>query len=337
MAPCAMGRFFVLLRCAEKPAARGMKRKHPISLVVHGGAWDIPGPFAADHKAGVLKALRLGWEVLQDGGTAVDAVEHSIMAMEDDETFNAGRGSCLNAAGEVECDAIMMSGRSLRAGAVGAVQSVVHPISLARAIMEKSEHVLLVGLGASRFAKEHRIRLCPPDELIIEREIARWRQSQSSAKESTKRRSEKSVRSLPREGAPADTVGAVALDSSGDLASGNSTGGTPNKYPGRIGDSALLGSGTYADNAVGAAASTGWGEGIMRVLLAKSVIDRMAIRPDDVERAVKDGIALLKKRTGGQGGVIALSASGGVAIAYSTPRMARAYFTSSMKSPVAAV
>ena len=307
-----------------------MKQKRPISLIIHGGAWDIPPALSAVHKAGMLKSLKLGWEILQDGGTSVDAVEQSISVMEDDETFNAGRGSCLNSAGEVECDASIMSGRALRAGAVGAVQGIVHPISLARAVMEKSEHLLLVGLGAARFAKEHKIRQCHPDELIVDREIDRWRRSQGESKRH-------GTKSSPAKESPGDTVGAVALDAHGSLAAGNSTGGTPGKYPGRIGDSSLLGSGMYADNEVGGAASSGWGEGIIRVLLAKSVIDRLAVRPGDPQSAAEDAIALLKKRTGGEGGVIALSASGAVAVAYNTPHMARAYITSSMKSPFASV
>jgi len=307
-----------------------MKQKHPISLVIHGGAWDIPPALSAAHKAGMLKALKLGWDVLQDGGTSLDAVEESISAMEDDETFNAGRGSCLNSAGEVECDASIMSGKALHAGAVGSVQGIVHPISLARAVMEKSEHLLLVGLGAGRFAKEHKIRQCHPDELIVDREIERWRRFQGESKKH-------GASSSSAEDSPGDTVGAVALDAQGALAAGSSTGGAPGKYPGRIGDSSLLGSGVYADNEIGGAASSGRGEGIIRVLLAKSVIDRLALHPEDPEKAAKDAIALLNKRTGGKGGIIALGASGTVAVAYNTPHMARAYMTSLMKSPFASV
>jgi beta-aspartyl-peptidase (threonine type) len=309
-----------------------MKRQRPVSLVVHGGAWDIPDDQADAHRTGVLNALKAGWEVLKDGGTAVEAVERSIIVMENDDTFNAGRGSSLNAAGEIELDASIMEGGTLRAGAVAAVQNVAHPITVARAIMEKTGNVLLVGLGATRFAKEHGIATCGQDALITGREIARWREAQASGGGKPVRRKGTPVRS-----SPGDTVGAVALDAEGTIASGTSTGGTPNKPQGRVGDSALIGCGTYADNTIGGVSSTGWGEAIIRVVMAKSVIDLMRSNGDDPEPAAKEAIALLKKRTGGQGGVIVLNASGGVGIAFNTPRMSRAFITSSSTGPIAAV
>jgi beta-aspartyl-peptidase (threonine type) len=309
-----------------------MKRQRPVSLVVHGGAWNIPGDQAEAHRKGVLNALKAGWEILKDGGTAVDAVERSIIVMENDETFNAGRGSALDAAGEIGLDASMMEGGTLRAGAVAAVQNIANPISVARAIMEKSDTVLLVGLGATRFAKEHGIATCGQDALITGREIARWREAQASGKGTPVRR-----KGAPRSPSPGDTVGAVALDAKGTIASGTSTGGTPNRPQGRVGDSALIGCGTYADNSLGGVSSTGWGEAIIRVVMAKSVIEMMQSNGDDPERAAKDAIAVLKKRTGGEGGVIVLSASGGVGIAFNAPRMARAFITSSSKGPIAAV
>ena len=309
-----------------------MKRQNPVSLVVHGGAWNIPDDQADAHRAGVLSALKAGWEILKDGGTAVDAVERSIIVMENDDTFNAGHGSVLDAAGEIELDASIMEGGTLRAGAVAALQNVANPISAARAIMEESDSVLLVGLGAMRFAKEHGIATCGQDALITGREIARWREAQASGTGTAARR-----KGAPGRSSPGDSVGAVALDAKGTIAAGTSTGGTPNKHQGRVGDSALIGCGTYADNAVGGVSSTGWGEALIRVVMAKSVIDMMQSNGDDPERAAKDAIAALKKRTGGQGGVIVLGASGGVGIAFNTPRMARAYITSSIKGPIAAV
>ena len=309
-----------------------MKRQNPVSLVVHGGAWNIPDDQVDAHRAGVLGALKAGWEVLNDGGTAVEAVERSIIVMENDDTFNAGRGSALDAAGEIALDASIMEGAKLRAGAVAAVQNVANPISVARAIMEKSDTVLLVGLGATRFAKEHGIATCGQDALITGRAIALWREAQASGAGAPARR-----KGVPARSSPGDTVGAVALDSKGTIASGTSTGGTPNKHQGRVGDSALIGCGTYADNAVGGVSSTGWGEALIRVVMAKSVIDMMQSNGNDPERAAKDAIAALKKRTGGQGGVIVLGASGGVGIAFNEPRMARAYITSSIKGPIAAV
>ena len=305
-----------------------MKRARATSLVVHGGAWNIPEDIVEAHRKGVLHALTVGWEVLRDRGSAVEAVEQAIIAMEDDETFDAGRGSFLNEAGEIELDASIMNGRTFRAGAVAGVQNIEHPISLARAIMEKSGNVLLVGRGAVRFAKEHRIPTCGQDELIIGREILRWRESHAAGAKPSSRRG------MWTRG---DTVGAVALDAAGNIASGTSTGGTPNKHPGRVGDSALIGCGTYADNAIGGASATGWGEAIISVVLAKSVVDAIARDEGDPEAAAKEGITLLKRKTAGYGGVITVSRTGDVGIAYNTSRMARAYITSSMKSPIAAV
>jgi len=310
-----------------------MKRQRPVSLVVHGGAWNIPEDETEAHRRGVLSGLKAGWELLRDGGTAVEAVERSITVMENDDTFNAGRGSALNAAGEIELDASIMEGETLRAGAVAALQNIANPISVARAIMEKSDAVLLVGLGAMRFAKERGIPTCGQDALITMREIARWRTSQASGEQTPVRRRKTGV----RPSSPGDTVGAVALDAEGRIASGTSTGGTPNKQPGRVGDSSLIGCGTYADNSVGGVSATGWGEGIIRVVMAKSLIDMLRVNGDDPEQAAKDAIALLKKRTGGHGGVIVLNAGGRVGIAYNTPRMARAYITSSARGPIAAV
>ncbi len=309
-----------------------MKRQRPVSLVVHGGAWNIPDDEADAHRRGVLNALKAGWDLLRDGGTAVEAVERSINVMENDETFNAGRGSVLNAAGEIELDASIMEGKGLRAGGVAAVQNIANPISVARVIMEKSDIVLLVGLGATRFAKEHGIATCGQDALITGREISRWREAQASGTATPVSR-----KKAPGRSAPGGTVGAVALDADGTIASGTSTGGTPNKHQGRVGDSSLIGCGTYADNEIGGVSSTGGGEAIIRVVMAKSVIDMMRSNGDDPEQAAKDAIALLKKRTGGEGGVIVLNASGGVGTAFNTPRMARAFITSSIKGPIAAV
>jgi len=310
-----------------------MKRSRTLALVVHGGAWDIPDEMVEAHRKGVSKALKRGWDVLQDGGSAVDAVEEAVIVMEDDDTFDAGRGSFLNAAGEIELDASIMSGKGLRAGAVAAVQNVVHPISLARVVMEKSEHILLVGLGATRFAKEHKVATCGMDDLIIGREVERWRASQRAGKN----KGGGTIEGFRRKEGPGDTVGAVALDAGGNLASGTSTGGTPNKYPGRVGDSPLIGCGTYADNDIGSVSTTGWGEGMIKVVMAKGVIDLMARNGEDPEAAAKEGIAILKRKAGGYGGVIALSRHGKIGLSFNTPRMARACMSSAMKSPIAAV
>ncbi len=302
-----------------------------ISLLVHGGAWEIPDDAVAAHRRGVLKAVKAGWTVLSGGGGAADAVERAVMAMEDDETFNAGRGSVLNAAGEIEMDASMMEGKTFRAGAVAALQHIAHPVSVARLIMEKSEHVLLVGLGAARFAREHGISPGGKDDLITGEQLARWRQAQEEPRTSAGRKS-------PRKGQRGhDTVGAVALDRRGHIVAAASTGGTPNKYPGRVGDSPLVGCGVYADDNIGGAVATGEGEHIIRVVLVKFVIDAMERNGGDPEAAARAGIEILGRKVQGRGGIIVLNKNGQISVACNTSRMARAYMTSGMKSPAAYV
>lgn len=301
-----------------------------LALAVHGGAWDIPDDLVDLHRDGVHRAVKAGWSVLARGGSAVDAVETAIIIMEDDETFDAGRGSFINQAGEVELDASIMNGKTFRAGAIAAVQNVKNPISLARKIMEESEHILLVGIGASRFAREHGIATCRPDDLITNRELDRWRETQGKKRVATRE-------VFRRKKLPVDTVGAVALDAAGVIASGTSTGGTPNKYPGRVGDSPLIGCGTYADSGVGGVSTTGWGESMIKVVMAKSVIDFMERNGGDPEAAAIDGIRILERKVDGYGGVIAVSKTGRIGISYNTPRMARAYMANDMQKPMAFV
>jgi beta-aspartyl-peptidase (threonine type) len=300
-----------------------------ISFIVHGGAWDIPDDLVEAHRNGVSQALAIGWKILSEGGSAVDAVEKAINYMEDDPTFDAGRGSFVNAVGEIELDASIMNGTTFRAGAIAAVQNIRYPISLARVIMDKSEHILLAGMGAVRFGREHGILQCKNDELLVGRELERWRQLQSKQKFSTK--------DAFRKKTPQDTVGAVALDKNGVVVSGTSTGGTPNKYPGRVGDSPLIGCGTYADSSIGGASCTGWGEAIIKVVLAKTVIDMLEHNGGNVVIGAQQSIQRLEKKAEGFGGVIVLNSKGIPAIAYNTPRMARAYRTSEMKSDVVEV
>ncbi len=299
-----------------------------ISLIVHGGAWNIPDAMLDAHRKGCSNALQTGWSVLKSGGTAVEAVEQAIRCLEDDGTFDAGRGSHFNANGEVELDASIMDGKTFRCGAVGAVHKVRNPISLARKIMEESEHILLVGTGAEEFASEHGMSLCDPRELQHVREVNVWNSIKENHAFSTKQ---------PFGNVPSDTVGAVALDANGNICAGTSTGGTLNKHPGRVGDSPLIGCGTYADNAVGGVSTTGWGEGMIKVVMAKTVIDFMEMHRGNSKEAAELGIRHLKKKVDGLGGVIVLNMKGEFGVAFNTPRMARAYMSSEMSEPVVAV
>ncbi|MBS4029582.1 MAG: isoaspartyl peptidase/L-asparaginase [Ignavibacteriales bacterium] len=307
-----------------------MKRKSTYpALVIHGGAWDIPDDAVDAHYRGIQKALKVGWAILKKGGSSVDAVEESIIILENDSTFDAGRGSFLNSLGEIELDASIMNGKTFRAGAVAAVKNIQNPISLSRLIMEKSEHILLTGLGANRFAKEHKVPFCKMEDLLLDRELQRWLKLQKEPDYSTKDAFRMKQRKLP-----SGTVGAVAMDKAGVICAGTSTGGTPNKYPGRVGDSPLIGCGTYADSSVGGVSTTGWGEAMIKVVMAKTVIDIMEQNGGDPEDAAKKGITILDKKAAGFGGVIVLNKKGHIGIAYNTPRMARAYITSAMKNPV---
>jgi beta-aspartyl-peptidase (threonine type) len=300
-----------------------------IALIVHGGAWDIPDDIVEPHRKGCLQALNAGWETLRSGGSSVDAVERTIRVLEDDPVFDAGRGSHLNALGEIELDASIMNGTTFRCGAVAAVQNIRNPITLARKVMEESEHILLVGKGAVRFARENGIPQCSQSDLLVGRELERWRELQRRKKYSTKEPFQKKFAS--------DTVGAVALDRHGVICAGTSTGGTPNKYPGRVGDSPLIGCGTYADSSIGGVSTTGWGEAMIKVVLAKTVIDYMQLNGGNPQTAAERGIETLKRKADGDGGVIVLTPRGDFGIAFNTPRMARAYINETMDSPVVAV
>lgn len=286
----------------------------PLSLIVHGGAWDIPDNEVEEHRTGCQRALDAGWRVLAQGGAALDAVEAAVRVLEDEPVFDAGVGSVLNQDGIVELDAALMDGQTLRFGAVAAVQRVRYPITLARRVLE-SHVALLVGQGAERFAEASGIPFCDPTDLVVDRERQRWEQLRNRAEA----RTQDSFMSYP-----GDTVGAVALDHTGNLAAATSTGGTPNKLPGRVGDSPLVGCGLYADNQTGGCSSTGWGESIIKVLLAKTATDLIG-RGQEPMTAAREAIDILAQRVGGLGGCILLDGQGRPGLAYNTPRMAYAY------------
>jgi beta-aspartyl-peptidase (threonine type) len=275
------------------------------------------------HLNGVRNAMLAGWGVLKRGGPALDAVEEAVVAMEDDETFDAGRGSFLNRDGKVQLDAFIMDGATLRGGGVGCVERIANPIRAARKILSDSPHVYFVAEGAERFAAEHGIALCRNQDLIIPREVARLREFQARTADA---RTDLFAPTISH-----DTVGAVALDGDGNIAAATSTGGTLNKAPGRLGDSSLIGCGCYADNQTAAASTTGWGEPIMKLVLAKWAADRVATGSLP-EWVAAEAINYLKDRVDGHGGMILLDARGRFGIAHNTPRMAWALKTSKHES-----
>jgi len=267
---------------------------------------------------GVRNAAAAGWRVLERGGSALDAVEETVVVLEDDETFDAGRGSFLNRDGKVQLDAFIMDGATLRGGGVGCVERLRNPVRAARKILSDSTHVYYVAEGAERFAAENGIELCRNEDLVIPREVERLRAYQAQG--------ETHASHLFAPEISHDTVGAVALDCDGNIAASTSTGGTLNKDPGRLGDSSLIGCGCYADNTSAAASTTGWGEPIMKLVLAKWAADRVAAG-NMPQWVAQEAMNYLKQRLDGHGGIILLDAQGRFGIAHNTPRMAWAIRT----------
>ena len=287
------------------------------SLIVHGGAWDIPDEAVRACQEGCRAALEAGWRTLCAGGSALEAVEAAVVALEDDPVFDAGYGSHLNADGMVECDAIVMDGGTLRAGAAAGLKRVRNPIRLARRIWEACPHMMLVAEGAERFAERSGLALCDPAELVSEAE-----------RQAFLRCSQDTHAARHHRGHEQGTVGAVAMDRDGRLFAATSTGGTCCKLPGRVGDSPLIGCGCYADAEAGAVSSTGYGEAIMKVVLAKAAVEFLRRVPPgeaaaaQAQQAAKDAVELLARRGGGTGGLILLDRDGRPAWAFNTPRMA---------------
>jgi L-asparaginase / beta-aspartyl-peptidase len=297
-------------------------------LIVHGGAWAMPDDMVDAHIRGVRNALAAGWRVLERGGPALDAIEEAVVIMEDDETFDAGRGSFLNRDGKVQLDALIMDGSTLRAGGVGCVEHLRNPVRAARKILSESPHVYFVGEGAEKFAAEHGVALCKNEDLIVPREIEHLRryQAELAQRDESQDGNDLFAPSVHDASISHDTVGAVALDRNGNIAAATSTGGTLNKAPGRLGDSSLIGCGCYADNESAAASTTGWGEPIMKLVLAKWTADRV-MTGNLPEWAAQEAMNYLKQRVNGHGGIIVLDREGHIGIAHNTPRMAFAYKT----------
>jgi beta-aspartyl-peptidase (threonine type) len=284
----------------------GVERRPAWAIIVHGGAKEIVPEQEEVNRAGCLTALAAGRALLERDGTAVAAVEAALRVLEDDPTFNAGYGSVLNAADEVEMDAAVMDGRTLDVGAVAGIKGVRHPVSVAGLLLGEGP-TLLVGDGARAFAAERGAELCDPAAMITPAQTA----------------------CEARRGH--DTVGCIALDTAGNLAAGTSTGGLQGTLPGRVGDSPLPGCGFYADNAVGAAAFSGDGEGIARTLLVARVMQALEAgrKPQD---AVHGSLAQLG-RVGGEAGGITLDPQGRIGFAHNSSHFVVAWMSDSMGAP----
>lgn len=280
------------------------------SILVHGGAGDVSAEHLPRHVEGCERAAAAGAAVLAAGGSALDAVQRAVEVLEDDASFNAGTGACLNEDGAIELDASIMDGTTLQAGGVCALAPFKNPIAIARRVMDASSHVLLAGEGAARFALEQGFVRADPSSMITD--LARARLAAAQAKQTT-------------EGWAGGTVGAVARDASGRVAAATSTGGMVNKRAGRVGDSPIVGAGTYADDATAACSTTGHGEAMIRVCLAKTTSD--AARTDGAEHAARASLAMMHARTSGTGGVILAARDGSLGLARTTRTMSWAAVT----------
>jgi beta-aspartyl-peptidase (threonine type) len=298
------------------------------AIVVHAGAWAIPEDERASHRDGCMTAIRLGWASLEKGTSAVNAVVETVSALEDDDRLNAGTGSVLNRDGIVELDAGIMCGTDLSVGGVAAIRNRQNPIQAANAVRQTS-HVLLCGPGAESFLDECGVPTCDPARLVVSREVARldaWRQRTDGDDHGV---------DFGKPGAgPGDTVGAIAIDTNGRIAVAVSTGGICGKRSGRIGDTPVPGAGYYADNALGGAVCTGWGESLLRMGAARRAVEHLR------EYAAQDAAWLvireLEERFGGKGGLIVIGRDGSIGFSYNTPQMAVAYMDAEIIDPVIA-
>jgi beta-aspartyl-peptidase (threonine type) len=267
--------------------------KNP-AIIVHGGCGRVDESSLSARADGAKEAADAGWKTLQQGGSAIDAVEAAVVVLENNPLFNAGRGSVLNLDGRVEMDASIMDGSTRAAGAVAGVTGVLNPIRLARRVMEASPHVMLIGDGADRFARAQGFAACAPEELVAEYRRKEWEQEHG-------------------------TVGAVACDRNGHLAAATSTGGMKGKLPGRVGDSPIIGAGTYADARV-AISCTGNGEHIIRMTLAR-LVAFLYERCSNPEQAAQEALSQLEQELGGEVGLIVADSRGKTAFVKNSRHM----------------
>lgn len=316
------------------PAARAQSTKGNIMFVIHGGAGTITRKnmspeMEQQYRAEMEKALRVGHEILAKGGSALDAVEAAVRLMEDSPLFNAGKGAVFTHEGKNELDASIMDGRTLKAGAVAGVTIIRNPISAARAVMEKSKHVMMAGRGAELFATKMGLEIVDPSYFWTER---RWKALQKELLDEQEKQREQKPKAevVPSRPSLADekkfgTVGALALDQNGNLAAGTSTGGMTNKMYGRIGDSPIIGAGTFADNRSCAVSATGDGEYFIRLGVARDIAALVSYRGLTVKQAADEVIHDKLEKLGGKGGVIALDARGNVAMPFNSEGMYRGW------------
>ena len=312
-------------RAATTPAQSTSMKKNHFGLVIHGGAGTIERSKMTpareqEYHAALERSLRAGFEILQRGGSSLEAVEASVRVLEDDPHFNAGRGAVFTSEGMNELDAAIMDGKTLKAGAVASVKHIKNPISLARLVMEKSSHVMLDCAGAEAFAREQGVEMVDQKYFFTQERWDAWQRVKDAEKKGGVGGNKFIISDQDRHG----TVGAVACDQNGNLAAATSTGGTTNKLPGRIGDSPVIGAGTYANNDTCAVSATGDGEYFIRSVAAHDVaalIEYRGAKLPDAAQAVIDKI----QKLGGTGGLIAIDRNGEMALPFNTNGMYRGH------------
>ncbi len=314
---------------AETLHAEEVTQQPTFGLVIHGGAGTIlrknmtPEKEAA-YKEVLEQAVRVGHEILKNGGSSLDAVEKTINVLEDSPLFNAGKGAVFTNEGKNELDASIMDGKTLNAGAIAGVTTVKNPINLARAVMEKSEHVMFAREGAEFFAKQQGIELVDPSYFYTESRMKSLERALEREKIELDHDDQSSFYDPDIKDSKFGTVGCAALDTNGNLAAGTSTGGMTNKRWGRVGDAPIIGAGTYANNATCAVSSTGWGEYFMRGIVAYDIAAMMDYKEISLQEAAAEVIQKKLTDLGGTGGIIAIDHQGNVAMEFNTAGMYRA-------------
>jgi L-asparaginase / beta-aspartyl-peptidase len=305
-----------------------------ITLVIHGGAGTITKANMTPEKEKAYKevlnqALKTGYAILEKGGSSLDAVEATVRVMEDSPLFNAGKGAVFTNEGKNELDAAIMDGKTGKAGAVASLTTVRNPITAARAVMEQSEHVMLIGQGAEKFAKEKGLEIVDPSYFRTETRYQQLQKLKEKEGEKTKLDHDSSGTSSTEnifvEGEKFGTVGAVALDAYGNLAAATSTGGMTNKRYGRVGDVPIIGAGTYADNNTCAVSATGHGEYFIRSVVAHDIAALMEYKGYSLKKAADEVVMKKLVKRGGEGGVIAVDKDGNVAMPFNSAGMYRGY------------
>lgn len=330
--PCPNGAFLIpwilLLAFTGEASAQAGASGARCRLVIHGGAGTISRnqmstELEKEYRDKLLEALNAGYEILQKDGSSLDAVERVITMLEDSPLFNAGKGAVFTHEGTNELDASIMDGKTLKAGSVAAVKHIKNPITLARMVMERSPHVMLVGEGAEAFAKAHGMELVSPDYFYTQKRSDQLQK----AKQQEQKDSSAGGRGLPADSSNRKhgTVGCVALDRMGNLAAGTSTGGTTNKRFGRVGDSPIIGAGTYANNRTCAVSATGTGEYFIRSVVAHDISALMEYAGMSLQKAAETVVMEKLPKMGGDGGIIAIDKDGAIAMPFNTTGMYRAY------------